>query len=61
MTWLFTSPRRRWTILFLVLWALFVWPTPWRYESTGSHIVRINRFTQSYQFVTDRGLSVERR
>lgn len=59
MIYLFTPPRRKWTIAFLVLWALFIWPTPWQYHVAGQSIVRINRFTQSYQIVTERGWSVE--
>lgn len=58
LTW-WTVTRRgfSWTlgfvILGIVLFALFVWPTPYRYEwaKDKSFVVKINRFSGNVQYV----------
>jgi hypothetical protein len=50
---------RRWVQVALavlaVLFVVFVWPTPYRYESTGTTLVRINRFTGDALVITSSG------
>lgn len=41
----------------LVIGALFVWPTPYRYWSNGDRIYRQQRFTACFEYATDSGWS----
>jgi hypothetical protein len=40
-------------------WALFVWPTPWRYDHIGKNPVRTNRVTGDVEILTLQGWQPE--
>lgn len=42
-------------LLIVVLWFLFIWPTPYRYHKLGTSDVRSNRFTGRVEYLTSSG------
>ncbi len=45
--------------LFVVAFALCVWPTPYRYEHAGANLVRIHRITQKAEYLTNWGWNTD--
>ncbi len=42
-------------LLLVAAFMLWVWPTPWRFFTTGDRVYRQERFTQCYSWATDTG------